>query len=385
MAHDPELTQALAHALNPALSRSLVASRAPGAQAAVLRGGEVVWTGSAGVRDLATDSPVDETTVFCLASLGKTIVAALTLRCVEEGRLDLDAPLSAVVADDVPGSSTVTTRMLLTHTSGYPDLYQSPELLAVMPPEQSVAGSGTAYDPDRPYTWDALVAGIRPPVEPGARWDYSNTGYVVLTEVLGRLLGGDHGVSAAWFAMAGAAGAALPLTQDLLTMERSTVSPDRLAHGHEDVDGAMVDAYAAHRPTGVPSDLFGLPFGDGLFGGTALGYALFLDALLVRRTLLEPATLALMTAVSPQAAVADVAQPDLRSYGMGTYRHSTGGRLWQGHSGGYGGFSCLAGCDVHDGTTLVVLTNAWAEPRPASTIWETLVGRLSLTAGDAGG
>jgi D-alanyl-D-alanine carboxypeptidase len=323
--------------------------------------------------------------VFCLASLGKTIVTALTLRCVEEGRLDLDAPLSVVAGDDIPGASAVTVRMLLTHTAGYPDLYQSPELLAVMPPERAVAGSGAAYDPDRPFSWDMLVAGIRTPVEPGARWEYSNTGYVVLTEVLGRLLGGDHGLSAAWFAMAGAAGGSVPLTHDLLTMERSTVSPDQLAHGHEDVEGQMVDAYAAHRPAGVPVDLFGLPFGDGLFGGTALGYALFLDALFVRRVLLEPATLDVMTAVTPQAAVADVPEPDLRSYGMGTYRHATGGRSWQGHSGGYGGFSCLAGSDVDDGTTLVVLTNGWAEPRPVAAIWEALVARLALRATGAGG
>jgi D-alanyl-D-alanine carboxypeptidase len=368
--------------LDEALRRALSDTRAPGAQAALVRRGEVVWTGSAGVAETDARTPVTDETVFCLASLGKTIVATLALRLVEEQRLDLDAPIEVVLGDDLPGAAVVTPRMLLTHTSGFPDLYESPEVRSLMPAEDGVGGED--YDPDRPFTWEMLVRGIRTPMEPGAHWAYSNTGYLVLTHLLCRVLGGDEAITTAWRTLAGRSGGPEPLSDGLLTPERSAVPLDRLAHGHVDHDGTMVNPYAAYRPSGVPCDLFGLPFGDGLFAGTALGYALFLDALFVRRTLLEPATVDLMTVGTSQAAAADVPQPFLRTYGAGTFRRETAGRSWQGHSGGYGGFSTLAGSDTSSGDTLVVLTNAWTETPPASPIWDRLVDRL-VTAGDAGG
>ncbi|MFZ2016439.1 MAG: serine hydrolase domain-containing protein, partial [Nocardioides sp.] len=266
--------------LDETLARALTASRAPGAQAALVRRGEVVWTGSAGLADLETGTPITDDTVFCLASLGKTLVAALALRLVEERRLDLDAPISAVLGDDLPGASVVTPRMLLTHTSGYPDLYESPQVQPLFPPEEGRGGE--AYDPDRVFTFAVLAAGLREPVEPGARWAYSNTGYIVLTEVLSRILGGDRAIQVAWTSFVGGDPA-----DDVLTMDRSAVPLGRLARGYDEhPGGTFVHPYAAYQAAGVPTDLFGLPFGDGLFAGTAAGVAMFLDALFVCGTLL---------------------------------------------------------------------------------------------------
>jgi CubicO group peptidase (beta-lactamase class C family) len=369
MSHDRRADADSAARLDATLATACGASTTPGAQAALIRDGAVVWRGRYGVADVTSRDGVTDETVFCLASLGKTLVAALALRLAEEGRLDLDAPVAAVLEDDLPGFQVVTPRMLLTHTSGYPDLYDTPEVSALMPPEEDEPGSGTAYDPDRPFTWQMLAPGIREPVEPGAQWEYSNAGYIVLTEMLVRLLGGPDALGAAWTALIAPIGS--ELTDDVLTMDRSRVRLDLLAHGYDQqADGTLVDAYAARPPAGVPTDLFGLPFGDGLFAGTAVGVARFLDSLFVGQVVLDPPTVDLMTTVTPQAAAVD--HPDMRTYGMGTFRMEAGGGVWQGHRGRYGGFATLGASDRSGRSTIAVLTNCMAEDPPVVPIWRAL-------------
>lgn len=374
MTHPPDVGD-LAARLDAAFDRAASEATTHGAQAALVHVGDVAWTGSYGLADVATGRRVTQDTVFCLASLGKTLVAALALRLVEEGRLDLDAPIGDVVRE-VPGADVVTPRMLLTHTSGYPDMYESPELAPLFPLEGEVENGGTAYDPDRAFTWEMLLAGFREPVDPGERWEYNNGGYVLLSELLVRLHGGPEGLADAWASLASRAGGDR-ITDDVLTLDRSRVSLDRLAHGYDErPEGTLVDSWAAHPASGVPTDLFGLPFGDGLFAGTAVGAASFLDGLFVRRTVLDGATLDVMTAGTSQAAAAaaaaEVPDPLLATYGMGTFRMEAAGRTWQGHRGTYGGFNVLAASDVENGDTLAVLTNAMGEKPQAVPIWGAL-------------
>jgi CubicO group peptidase (beta-lactamase class C family) len=362
--------------LETVFGREAAASSAPGAQAALVSDGELVWSGARGVADVESAADVTDQTVFCLASLGKTMVAALALHLVEERRLDLDAPISVVLGEEVPGARLVTPRMLLGHTSGYPDLYAAPEMLALMPPEEGRGGED--YHPDRPFTWQMLAPALREPVEPAARWDYSNTGYVVLTEVLTRVLGGAEAFREAWSSFVAAVGGAIPLTDAVLTMERSSVPVTRMAHGYDvHADGSLVDPYAGSHPAGIPTDLFGLPFGDGLFAGTAVGVAVLLDALFVRHTLLRPTTVDLMsTGTAQAAAVSEIDSPDLRTYGLGTFRAAVGGQEWQGHSGRYGGFSTFGASERTAGRTLVVLTNGMTDPSPARAIWQELAASV---------
>jgi CubicO group peptidase (beta-lactamase class C family) len=373
----PDGRDDLAARLSRAFQRSAEASQTRGAQAALVRDGELAWVDSYGLADVEASTPVDDGTLFCLASLGKTLLAALTLHLVERGVLALDLPIADAAGDDIPGAGTVTLRMLLTHTAGYPNLYESPEVQALMPPDPDAA-TDTAYDPDRPFTWEMLLPGILEPVEPGEHWAYSNTGYIVLSEVLSRVLGDAQGLSRAWTSFVGAAGDRYEPSSDVLTFERDTVDVSRLAHGYEQQDdGSFRDAYADHPATRVPTDLFGLPFGDGLFAGTATGVAVLLDALFVRDRMLTPQTLGEMTATTAAAAAADVPDPDLSTYGMGTFRMTEPGGVWQGHRGRYGGFSTLAGSRRATGETLVVLTNSLSEAIPVLEIWHELVATLA--------
>jgi D-alanyl-D-alanine carboxypeptidase len=367
----------LAVRLDATLARVGEASATPGAQAALVRHGALEWAGSYGLAHVETRTPVHERTVFCLASVGKTLLAALTLHLVERGVLGLDATLTTLGGGDIPGASTVTPRMLLSHTAGYPDLYETTHVRSLMPPDPA-SSDRSSYDPNREFTWTMLVPGILEPVEPGEHWAYSNTGYIVLVEVLARVLGGAQGLEHAWTSFVHAVdGDRDAMIARELTMNRSAVEVSQLAHGYEQRDdGAFVDAYAAHAPIGVPTDLFGLPFGDGLFAGAATGVAMFFDALFVRRRLLAPETVRLMTTTTTQAAAAAAPHPDLNTYGMGTFRMDSPTGSWQGHRGLYGGFATIGTSQPASGTSLVVLANSVAEPVPVLSIWRELVASI---------
>jgi CubicO group peptidase (beta-lactamase class C family) len=117
--------------LNDAASNAEV----PGvAVAAVLPDGEVV-TAAAGVRDAGTGAKMTPDTVVWIASMTKALTAAAAMQLVEQGRLELDAPVARVLPQLAspqvlegfdaankpklrPAKSPITLRHLLTHTNG---------------------------------------------------------------------------------------------------------------------------------------------------------------------------------------------------------------------------------------------------------------------------
>lgn len=140
-------------------------------------------------RGMATDTdPVDEHTLFNVASLSKTFVGALALQLAEEGLLDLDAPLETVLGD-VPfrhpafPDTPVTTRMLLAHTSGLVDdfLYLG-DVTTEADPTMDFEEFTRGYLAEADH-WGTA--------EPGTRQDYCNAGYGILGLVVERASGED--------------------------------------------------------------------------------------------------------------------------------------------------------------------------------------------------
>ncbi|WP_433214789.1 serine hydrolase domain-containing protein [Microtetraspora malaysiensis] len=170
---------------------------------------------------------VRDSTMFGYASFGKMILATYALHQVESGVLALDKPISAYVGKEVPGSDAVTLRMLLTHTADYPDTYEDPKTAPLFP-------EGAHYDPNRPYTFPMLAPGIRKPVNPGKRYDYSNTGC--------RTAGGDEVLERDIRLFLKRAGE----TSESLTAERSRSAFLRFAHGYYfESPGKQIDTFTA--------------------------------------------------------------------------------------------------------------------------------------------
>ncbi len=93
-----------------------VALRIPGMAAAITQGDEIVWSRGFGMADVGAGRPATDTTAFYWASVTKSVAAIVMMQLVEEGRVDLDAPISdygvTLNADGV-----VTVRHVFNHTS----------------------------------------------------------------------------------------------------------------------------------------------------------------------------------------------------------------------------------------------------------------------------
>lgn len=145
------------------LAAEMAARRIPGLALAIARDGAVVDVRSYGLAHVETGSPVDERSIFAIASLDKQLTAAGVLKAAELGRLELDDPLAKWVETPFEG---VTLRHLLSHTSGIPDV---------------VAGEieGRSFTD---YMTEQLLATVRsltPIAPPGERFLYSDAGLLL--------------------------------------------------------------------------------------------------------------------------------------------------------------------------------------------------------------
>ena len=110
------------------------------------------------------------------ASIGKTFVAATVLQLCDEGRLDLDAPISKWLERwdwfaDLPNADTIRVRHLLQHTSGLPDHVHMDAFAQLGLNRAAELG---------PEGMVALVLGTEPRFPAGAGWSYTDTGYLLL-------------------------------------------------------------------------------------------------------------------------------------------------------------------------------------------------------------
>jgi CubicO group peptidase (beta-lactamase class C family) len=146
-------------------------SSAPGIGLAVVHRGDTLLMQGYGLASVEHDAPVTDRTVFALASATKPMTAAAVLALADAGRLDLDAPVAGVLPGWAALDRRITTRHLLAHTSGLPDYIRNPHRYR----EQGF-----------PLSSMDLRALVDQPLqfEPGTRVVYSNSGYVLLGEII---------------------------------------------------------------------------------------------------------------------------------------------------------------------------------------------------------
>ena len=149
--------------------------RVPGVAVGILHDGNVTVRGL-GVTNVEDPLPITEHTVFPIASISKTFAATAVMRLVEQGKVDLRAPVQKYLpefrVEDEVVSRDVTIWNLLTHTSGW---------------EGQVSGPERGDDTLRNFV--ATLGGLMQLAPPGAAWSYNNAGFSVAGRVIEAVTG----------------------------------------------------------------------------------------------------------------------------------------------------------------------------------------------------
>ena len=158
----------------------------PGVSAAVSLPGGRVLTAVGGRADTVRHVPMTPEARMLQGSVGKTYFAALAMRLVGDGRLELDAPVSGYLGrhpwySRVPNAGAITVRHLMTHASGVMR-YEFKEAFAV----DLTAHPGKHW---RPEELLAYVLDEAPSFAPGEGWEYSDTNYILLGMILEEITG----------------------------------------------------------------------------------------------------------------------------------------------------------------------------------------------------
>ncbi|HRD27742.1 MAG TPA: serine hydrolase domain-containing protein, partial [Caulobacter sp.] len=164
--------------LDPVFSR-WAGEDSPGFAVAVVSDGRLVCEQAYGKADLASGAAITPDTRFNLASLTKPFVALAAVDVARAGALDLDAPLARVLPEAAPYYHSATTRQMLSHTAGLPDI----ATLIVL------AGRSSAEPLENGQLRDLIDRQDHLNFAPGARYLYSNSGYLLAAAVLERATG----------------------------------------------------------------------------------------------------------------------------------------------------------------------------------------------------
>jgi len=148
----------------------------PGAAVAVLAGGEIV-DAAAGVLSTATAVEATADSVFQIGSITKVWTATLVLQLVDEGRVDLEAPVRKYLPEfrlaDESAAAAITVRQLLNHTAGFEgDIFTD---------------TGTGDDCVEKFV--ATLGDVPQLFPPGQQFSYNNAGYCVLGRLVEVLRG----------------------------------------------------------------------------------------------------------------------------------------------------------------------------------------------------
>ncbi len=149
-----------------------VPENAPGCALGIVEGGVLLYARGYGLADLEAGTPIDTRSVFRIASTSKQFTAACVLLLAADGVVALDADIRAWLPELPEVTPAVRVRHLLHHTSGIPDY------LWLIEDEASVADAYAALCAEEAWEFPA-----------GARHEYSNSGYFLLSLLVEKAAG----------------------------------------------------------------------------------------------------------------------------------------------------------------------------------------------------
>ena len=307
----------------------------------VARDGHTLFEGAYGLADRERGIPNTPLTQFRVGSMNKMLTAVAALQLVQAGTVRLDTPIGTYLADypNAALASAVTPHHLLTHTGGTGDIF-GPQFIA------NRDALRTTQDYLRLYGARDLR------FEPGARWEYSNYGFLLLGAVIERVAGTSYYDRVATHVLAPAG-----MTSTGSAPEDSLVPGRAVGYTWQLQPGVLV----SNAPT--------LPWRGTAAGGgysTVGDLARFAVALREHRLLDAEHTAQLLAG--------KVAIGEGVRYAYGFFDRVVGGRRFVGHGGGAPGMNGDLAFEPDGGYVVVVLSNL--DPPAAGQVSAYILGHL---------
>ena len=280
-----------------------------------------------GLANMEWNIPNAPDTKFRLGSITKQFTAALVLQMVEQGKMNLNAPISRYLPNyPAATGDRIIMHQLLNHTSGIPGYTELPQFGAIM------------REPRRPEEFLSFFSGLELLFEPGTKFSYNNSGFFLLGAILEKLTG---------------------QTYEQLLRER-IFDPAGMKDSGYDSTHPLI----ARRAAGYDSTLDGYrnttyidmtqPYSAGSLYSTAEDLFLW-DQALYSDKILKPASKQKMFT------------PGLSEYGYGVNIRKSAVTTME-HGGGINGFNTIISRDLEPRRLVVLLNNTGGAPLEPMTV-----------------
>jgi CubicO group peptidase (beta-lactamase class C family) len=291
----------------------------------VAEAGKVIYQKGFGYANMETKDPLEPKSNFRLASVSKQFTAVCIMMLAEQGKLNYDDNFRKYIPE--LKYEGITIRHLLWHTSGMPDYVELMD---------------KHWDPDKYYVNDDVLKMMtkhhpEKHFEPGEKYEYSNTGYVLLASIVERVSGVSFKefVQQNIFDRIGMSSSVVPVGEkDFEEMANRVYGYDMTE------DGGYVDNdynhYNAYGDGGIYSNLIDL---------FKWNEALYTEKLVKQETLQE--------AYKPYM----LNDGSIGDYGFGWNVREIDSNKIVGHSGGWVGFLTYISRDITNRHCVIVLTN----------------------------
>ena len=323
-AHAQQLTPAERARVDSAVAAVLTGTGAPSASIAIVRGGEIVYENAYGDGRIEPTAPAKTSMRYAIGSVSKQFTATALLLLAEEGKLSLDDKVSKW-HKDLTRASEISIRQLLSMTSGYQDYWPQDYVFTAMQKPTTVH--------DIAHRWAAKPLDF----DPGAKWQYSNTNYVLAASIV-------ESVSGKPFMEF--------MRERIFTPLRMTTVADFDAGplSATDAGAYLRNALGPLRP--APKEGKGWLFGAGQLAMTAHDLALWNIAVMNR---------SLLKTQSYRAQQTDMLLENGLStrYGLGVGVASVNGRRRLSHGGAVSGYTTTNEVYPDDRAAIVVFTNIY--------------------------
>jgi len=168
---------------------SVVKPDEPGLAVLVKKDGRVMFERGYGIKELRTGPKIDTKTNFRLASVTKQFTAMAAMLLVHDKKLRYETTVGEIFPEFPEYGKKITVRQLLNHTGGLPD-YE--DLMDAVEKAKGPIWSAEKQIQDAEVL-ELLEKETKAKFAPGTKWDYSNSGYVLLGVIVAKVSGKPFG------------------------------------------------------------------------------------------------------------------------------------------------------------------------------------------------